>query len=200
MWKTYSKDLAMIWLSIDAKSTPLSTTIKLDKDDKGKKVDIKTYRGMIGSLLYLTSRRPDIMFSVCLCARFQSCPKESHLLAVKWIFWYLIGTINLGLWYSKGTHINLTCYSDDDFARYKVDRKSSSGTCHFLDHLLVSWFSKKKNLVALSTTEVEYIDASSCCAQIIWMKQSLRDYGINLDQIPILCDNTSAINLSKNPI
>ncbi|KAH9770963.1 hypothetical protein KPL71_012543 [Citrus sinensis] len=102
------------------KSTPMSTTIKLDKDEKGKEVDIKTYRGMIGSLLYLTASRPDIMFSVCLCARFQSCPKESHMLAVKRIFRYLIGTINLGLWYPRGTHIDLTCYSDADFAGYKL--------------------------------------------------------------------------------
>ncbi|KAH9658405.1 hypothetical protein KPL70_023484 [Citrus sinensis] len=142
-----------------AKSTPMSTTIKLDKDEKGKEVDIKTYRGMIGSLLYLTANRPDIMFSVCLCARFQSCPKESHMLAVKRIFRYLIGTINLGLWYPRGTHIDLTCYSDADFAGYKVDRKSTSGTCHFLGHSLVSWFSKKQNSVALSTTEAEYIAA-----------------------------------------
>ncbi|KAK9217771.1 hypothetical protein WN943_006399 [Citrus x changshan-huyou] len=183
-----------------AKSTPMSTTIKLDKDEKGKEVDIKTYRGMMESLLYLTANRPDIMFSVCLCARFQSCPKESHMLAVKRIFRYLIGTINLGLWYPRGTHIDLTCYSDADFAGYKVDRKSTSGTCHFLGHSLVSWFSKKQNSVALSTTEAEYIAAGSCCAQILWMKQTLRDYGIKLDQIPILCDNTSAINLSKNPI
>ncbi|KAH9768815.1 Integrase catalytic domain-containing protein [Citrus sinensis] len=107
-----------------AKSTPMSTTIKLDKDEKGKEVDIKTYRGMIGSLLYLTASRPDIMFSVCLCARFQSCPKESHMLAVKRIFRYLIGTINLGLWYPRGTHIDLTCYSDADFAGYKQNRKA----------------------------------------------------------------------------
>ncbi|KAH9697591.1 Integrase catalytic domain-containing protein [Citrus sinensis] len=103
-----------------AKSTPMSTTIKLDKDEKGKEVDIKTYRGMIGSLLYLTASRHDIMFSVCLCARFQSCPKESHMLFVKRIFRYLIGTINLGLWYPRGTHIDLTCYSDADFAGYKI--------------------------------------------------------------------------------
>ncbi|KAH9697694.1 Integrase catalytic domain-containing protein [Citrus sinensis] len=109
-----------------AKSTPMSTTIKLDKYEKGKEVDIKTYRGMIGSLLYLTASRPDIMFIVCLCARFQSCPKESHMLAVKRIFRYLIGTINLGIWYPRGTHIDLTCYSDADFAGYKVDRKSTS--------------------------------------------------------------------------
>ena len=145
----------------------MSTTIKLDKDEKCKEVDIKTYRGIIGSLLYLTASRPDIMFSVCLCARFQSCPKESHMLAVKRIFRYLIGTINLDLWYPRGTHIDLTCYSDADFAGYKVDRKSTSGTCHFLGHSLVSWFSKKQNSVALSTTEAEYIAVGSCCAQIL---------------------------------
>ena len=95
---------------------------------------------MIESSLYLIASRLDIMFSVCLCARFQSCPKESHMLAVKRIFRYLIDTINLSLWYPRGTHINLTCYSDADFAEYKVDRKSTSGTCHFLGHSLVSWF------------------------------------------------------------
>ncbi|KAH9725866.1 hypothetical protein KPL70_008032 [Citrus sinensis] len=167
------------------KNTPMSTTTKLDKDEKGKEVDIKMYRGMIGSLLYLTASRPDIMFSVCLCARFQSCPKESHLLAVKRIFLYLSGTIDIGLWYPRGTHIDLTCFSDADFAGYKVDRKSTSGTCYILGHSLVSWFSKKQNSVELSTTEAEYIAAGSCCAQALWMKQTLRDYGINLEQIRI---------------
>ncbi|KAH9750874.1 hypothetical protein KPL71_014049 [Citrus sinensis] len=124
----YVKDLLKRFGIDDSKTknTPMSTTTKLDKDEKGKEVDIKMYRGMIGSLLYLTASRPDIMFSVCLCARFQSCPKESHLLAVKRIFRYLSGTIDIGLWYPRGTHIDLTCYSDSDFAGYKVDRKSTS--------------------------------------------------------------------------
>ncbi|KAH9668399.1 hypothetical protein KPL70_021401 [Citrus sinensis] len=124
----YVKDLLKRFGIDDSKTknTPMSTTTKLDKDEKGKEVDIKMYRGMIGSLLYLTASRPDIMFSVCLCARFQSCPKESHLLAVKRIFRYLSGTIDIGLWYPRGTHIDLTCYSDADFAGYKVDRKSTS--------------------------------------------------------------------------
>ncbi|KAH9704455.1 Integrase catalytic domain-containing protein [Citrus sinensis] len=153
-----------------AKSTLMSTTIKLDMDEKGKKVDIKTYRGMIRSLLYLTASRPDIMFSVCLCARFQSYPKESHMLAVKRICRYLIGTINLGLWYPRGTHIELTCYSDADFAGNKVDRKSTSGTCHFLGHSLVFWFSKKQNSVVLSTTETEYIAAGFEWKNGTWVK------------------------------
>ena len=122
---------------------------------------------MIGSLLYLTASRPDIMYSVCLCARFQACPKESHLNAVKRIFRYLKGTIDIGLWYPKCDNFELICYSDADFGGCKIDRKSTSGTCHFLGHSLVSWHSKKQNSVALSTAEAEYIAAGLGCAQVI---------------------------------
>ena len=140
---------------------------------KGKKVEVKTYQDMIESLLYLTTSRPDIIFSVCLCARFQSYAKESYLFMVKRIFCYLSGTIVLSLWYPRGTYIDLTSYSDANFTGYKVDRKSTSGTSHFLRHSLVSWFSKKQNSIALSTTKAEYIANSSCCAQALWMKQTL---------------------------
>ncbi|KAL5569300.1 hypothetical protein UlMin_025875 [Ulmus minor] len=183
-----------------AASTPMSPTIKLDKDENGKSVDITKYRGMIGALLYLTSSRPDIMFSVCLCARFQSNPKESHLSAVKRIFKYLYGTKDLGLWYPKGAYLELISYSDADFGGCKIDRKSTSGTCHLLGSSLVSWGSKKQNSVALSTAEAEYVSAASCCAQTLWMKQTLQDFGLNFGCTSILCDNTSAICLSKNPI
>ncbi|XP_042983357.1 uncharacterized protein LOC122312768, partial [Carya illinoinensis] len=180
--------------------TPMSPSTKLDKDESGKPVDSKIYRGMIGSLLYLTASRPDIMFSVCLCARFQSSPKESHLIAVKRILRYLSGTINLGLWYPKYTSFDLISYTDADYAGCKIDRKSTSGACHFLGHALVSWFSKKQNSVALSTAEAEYVAAGSCCAQVLYMKQQLEDFKLMYNHIPIKCDNTSAINLSKNPI
>ena len=86
------------------------------------------------------------------------------------------------------------------FCWIKTDRKSTSGTCQFIGSALVSWNNKKQNSVALSTAEAEYISAGSCCAQILWMKQQLSDYGIVLDHIPIKCDNTSAINISKNPV
>ena len=181
-------------------ATPMSTSCYLDKDEKGKPVDLSKYRGMIGSLLYLTASRPDIMFSVCMCARYQANPKESHLTAVKRIMRYLVGTQNVGLWYPKGTTCSLIGYSDSDFAGCKLDRKSTSGTCHLLGSALVSWHSKKQVSVALSTAEAEYVAAGSCCAQILWMKQQLLDYGVALDCIPIRCDNTSAINLTKNPI
>ncbi|XP_050217613.1 secreted RxLR effector protein 161-like [Mercurialis annua] len=178
----------------------MSTTTKLDKDESGKCIDITMYRGMIGSLLYLTASRPDIMFSVCLCARFQACPKESHLHAVKHIFKYLHGTLNLGFWYPRNVDPSLLGYSDADYAGCLLDRKSTSKTCQFLGNSLISWSSKKQVSVALSTAEAEYVAAGCCCAQILWIKQQLLDYGVTLSHIPIKCDNTSAINLSKNPI
>ena len=135
-----------------------------------------------------------------MCARFQSNPKQSHLSVVKRIIRYFLGTINIGLWYHRNSICNLIGYSDSDFAGSKTDRKSTSGTCHFIGSTLVSWHSKKQNNVALSTAEVEYIFVGSCYAQILWMKLQLYDYGILLDHIPIRCDNTSAINLSKNPV
>lgn len=139
--------------------TPMSTTLKLDEDEHRAKVDITRYRGMIGSLVYLIASRPDIMFSVCLYTRFQSCLKESHLSEVKRIFCYLLRTINLGF--------------DADFVGCKIDRKSTSNTCDFRGSPLVSWSSKKQNSIALSTIEAEYIAASSCYAQELWIKQTL---------------------------
>ncbi|GMI75421.1 hypothetical protein HRI_001211400 [Hibiscus trionum] len=181
-------------------ATPMSSSTKLDKDEGGKCVDSKLYRSMIGSLLYLTASRPDILFSVCLCARFQASPRESHLIAVKRIFRYLRDTPCLGLWYPRVSTFNLHAYSDADYGGCKIDRKSTSGTCQFLGSMLISWFSKKQNSVALSTTEAEYISLGSCCAQVLWMKQQLLDYGVKIETIPLKCDNTSAICLTKNPI
>ena len=180
--------------------TLMATATKLDQDDSGKGIDITGYRGMIGSLLYLTASRPDIMFATCLCARFQANPKESHLIAVKRIFKYLKGTPNLRIWYPKGTGFELIGYTDSDFAGCRIDRKSTSGSCQFLGRRLVSWYSKKQHSVSTSTAEAEYIAAGSCCAQILWIRNQLRDYGLVLNKIPIFCDNTSAIAISNNPV
>ena len=119
-------------------STPMASTTKLDKDKGGKPFDQKIYRCMIGYLLYLTASRPNILFSVCLCARYQSCPTKIHSIVVKRIFRYLKDTPNLGLWYPKGTSFDLIGYSDADFAGCKLDRKSTSGTCQFIENILVS--------------------------------------------------------------
>ena len=147
--------------------TPMHPTCCLAKDEVSKKVDQKIYRGMIGSLLYLTATRPDIQFSVCLCARFQSDPRESHLTAVKRILRYLKGTTNVGLCYRKAEKFNLVGFCDADFAGDRVERKSTSGSCQFLGGNLISWYSKKQPTIALSTTEAEYISAAGCSTQML---------------------------------
>jgi len=172
----------------------------MDANVAGKGVDQTKYRGLIGSLLYLTTSRLNIMFVVCLCARFQANPKESHLKAAKRILKYPKGTTNVGLWYPSHSPIHLIGYSDYDFVGCKLDRKSTGGTCHLLGSSLISWHNKKQACVALFIAEAEYIAARSCCAQILWLKQQLEDFGLKISMVPLLCDNTSAINLTKNHI
>jgi hypothetical protein len=147
--------------------TSMGTNGHLDLDLGGTSVDQKVYRFMIGSLLYFCASRSDIMLSVCMCARFQVVPKDCHLRTVKRIIRYLVLAPNLGLWYLKGSRFELLGYSDVYYDRCKVDRKTTSGTCQFLGRSLVSWSSKKQNSVALSTAEVEYVTADSCCAQLL---------------------------------
>ncbi|GKA84895.1 hypothetical protein Tco_0806549 [Tanacetum coccineum] len=125
-------------------------------------------------------------------------PKTSYLEAVKRIFRYIKGTMDLGLWYPKGSGIETLVYADSDHVGDYVDRKSTSGVCTFMGCCLTSWFSKKQTALAISTTEAEYVSAGKACQQAIWMKQALVDYGIRLDDIPIMCDNKGAIDLSKN--
>ena len=117
---------------VKSSKTLMSTTTKLNKDENGKPVDEKRFRDMIGSLLYLTASRPDIMFATCLCARFQSSPKESHLNAIKNFFKYLDESLHLGLWYPRNSSFDLISYSDADFVGSLLDRKSTFETCQVL--------------------------------------------------------------------
>ncbi|KAJ9705776.1 hypothetical protein PVL29_003735 [Vitis rotundifolia] len=180
--------------------TPMPTNLKLSKDESGKWVEETLYRSMIGSLLYLTASRPDITFSVGVCARYQACPKESHLIALKCIIRYIAGTLELGLWYPFDTHSDVACYTDADWVGNVDDRKSTSGGCFYIGNCLVAWMTKKQNFVSLSTVEAEYIAAGSCCSQLLWIKQMLKEYGIDQGTMVVFCDNTSAINISKNPV
>ena len=125
-------------------STPMASALSIDKDKSGIEVDGKRYRGIIGSLLYLTKSRPDIIFSVCKCDRYQAFPKESHLKIVKMVFRYISGTTNFGLWYPRGSSCCLVGFPNSNFAGCKLDRKSTSGTCHLFGNSLILWHSKKK--------------------------------------------------------
>ncbi|GJV88559.1 retrovirus-related pol polyprotein from transposon TNT 1-94 [Tanacetum coccineum] len=179
----------------DYVDTPMIENKKLDEDLQGKPVNATLYRGMIGSLMYLTSSRPNLNYVFCLCARYQAKPTEKHLQAVKRIFRYLNKTINMGLWYSKDTDMSLIAYADADHAGCQDTRHSTSGSDQFLGEKLVRWSLKKKKSNAISSTEAEYIALSGCCPQILWMRSQLTDYGFKFNKIPLYCDNKSAIAL-----
>ncbi|GJT51897.1 putative ribonuclease H-like domain-containing protein [Tanacetum coccineum] len=161
-------------------STPMETQKPLLKDEDSEEVDVHLYRSMIGSLMHLTSLRPDIMFAVCACARYQVNPKVLHFHVVKRIFRYLKGQPKLGLWYPKDYPFDLVAYIDSDYARASLHRKSTIGGCQFLRCRLISWQCKKQTVVANFTIEAEYVAGSSCCGQVLWIQNQLLDYGRDL--------------------
>ncbi|GJT26420.1 putative ribonuclease H-like domain-containing protein [Tanacetum coccineum] len=185
--------------SVKTASTPIETQKPLVKDEEASDVDVHLYRSMIGSLMYVTASRPDIMFAVCACSRFQVTPKTSHLSAVKRIFRYLKGKPKLGLWYPRVSSFDLESYSDSDYARANLDRKSTTGGCQFLGRRLITWQCKKQTIVATSTTEAEYVAAASCCGQVLWIQNQMLDYGFNFMNTKIYIDNESTICIVKNP-
>lgn len=180
--------------------TLMAMTTVLDADQDGEAVDQKDYRSMIGSPLLLTATRPGIHFAICLCAHFQASLRTSHCQTVKRIMRYLCYTLDFGLWYSASSILTLRGYSDADFAACRLDRKSISGTCQFLGSSLVSWSSRMQSSVAQSTTEAEYIAATSCCSQLLWIMSTLRDLNLQYSHVPLMCDSTSAISVAKNPV
>jgi hypothetical protein len=184
-------------------STPMSTPMvigcKLTKDDDSPDVYQSSYRSMIGRLLYIKTSHPDIMHVVGMVGRYQSAPKQSHLIAIKRIFKYLKGTMNYGLWYPRNQNFKLSVYSNVDWANCVDERKRTSGGPFFLADSLVAWLSKKKCSISLSNTEAEYIEAATFYTQVLWMFQTLADLEVKYTAlIPIHCDNTSAISVSKN--
>ncbi|GJT79134.1 retrovirus-related pol polyprotein from transposon TNT 1-94 [Tanacetum coccineum] len=197
----YIKEMLKKFSLEDSKptKTPMSTEIKITKDDEADSVDSSKYRGMIGSLLYLTASRPDIMFNVCLCARFQENPKTTHLEAVKRIFRYIRGTSHLGLWYPKGTGVETVVYVDSDHAGDYVDRKSTSGICTFIgcyfDHLgsleTLPYYSHDRSELrspreGMSTSTMDETSSH----RLRYTPRRRSDF----------CDNKGVIDLSKNPV
>nr|GFA83552.1 putative ribonuclease H-like domain-containing protein [Tanacetum cinerariifolium] len=170
--------------SCDHVGTLMEIKDKLDLDQNGTPVDATKYRSMIGALMYLTSSRPDIVHATYLCARYQAKPTEKHLNEVKRIFRYLRETVN----------------TDADYAGCKDTFKSTSGGAQLLREKLVSWSLKKKDCTMLSTVEAKYVSLSACCAQVLWMRTQLTDYGFHFNKIPIYYDLKSSIAISYNPV
>ena len=181
-------------------TTPFEAPKPKTKNEPDEAVNVHLYRSMIGSLMYLTASRPDIMFAVSACSRHQVTPLVSHLNAVKKIFKYLKGQPKLGLWYPKESPLVLEAYSDSDYAGVNLDRKSTTGGCQFLGRRLISWQCKKQTVVATSSTEAEYVAAASCCGQVLWIQNQLLDYGYNFMNTNIYIDNQSTICIVKNPV
>ncbi|GJS18780.1 putative reverse transcriptase domain-containing protein [Tanacetum coccineum] len=162
------------FLGLQTASTPIKTQKPLVKDEEASDVDVHLYRSMIGSLMYLTASRPDIM--------------------------YLKGKPKLGLWYPRVSSFDLEAYSDSDYAGANLDRKSTTGGCQFLGRRLISWQCKKQTIVATSTTEAEYVAAANCCGQVLWIQNQMLDYGFNFMNTKIYIDNESTICIVKNPV
>ncbi|GJZ30854.1 putative ribonuclease H-like domain-containing protein [Tanacetum coccineum] len=181
-------------------TTPYEAPKPKSKNEPDSPVNVHLYRSMIGSLMYLTASRPDIMFAVSACSRNQVTPTTSNLEAVKKIFKYLKGQPKLGLWYPRESPFVLEAYSDSDYAGANKDRKSTTGGCQFLGRRLISWQCKKQTIVATSSTEAEYVAAANCCGQVLWIQNQLLDYGYNFMNTKIFIDNQSTICIVKNPV
>ncbi|GJV61283.1 putative ribonuclease H-like domain-containing protein [Tanacetum coccineum] len=179
-------------------STPIETNKALLKYEEAEDVDVHLYRSMIRSLMYLTASRPDKMFAVCVCARFQVTPKTSHLHIMKKIFRYLKGHLKLGLWYPRDSPFDLEDFFDSNYAGVSLDRLSTTKGCQFLGRRLISWQCKKHTIVANFTTEVEYVAAANCYRQVLWIQNQLLDYRYNFMNTKIFINNESTICIVKN--
>nr|GEW67970.1 putative ribonuclease H-like domain-containing protein [Tanacetum cinerariifolium] len=155
--------------SVRTATTPYEALKPKSKNESDSPVNVHLYRSVIGSLMYLTASRPDIMFAVSACSRNQVTPTTSNLEARKKIFKYLKGQPKLDLWYPRESPLVLEAYSDSDYARENKDRKSTTGGCQFLGRRLISWKCKKQTIVATSSTEAEYVAAANCCGQVLWI-------------------------------
>jgi len=177
-------------------NSPIVPGSKLSKDTDGVAVDESFYKQIIGSLMYLTSTHPDLVYSVSLISRYMARPTDLHL-----ILRYLKGTFDYGITYKKRSSNDLIAYTDSDYAGDLNDRKSTSSYIFLLSSGAVSWLSKKQPIVTLSTTEAEFVAAAECASQVVWMRRVLNQLGhVQKKSTIVICDNSSTIKLSKNPV
>ncbi|CAJ2650469.1 unnamed protein product [Trifolium pratense] len=181
--------------------SPIVPGNRLMKDENGKTVDATVYRQLTGSLMYLLATRPDLAFSVCLIAIYMERPTKLNLAAAKRVLRYIQDTLNFGILYTRSNDCELKGWTDSDYAGDIDDRKSTSGYVYMYGNGAISWSSKKQAIITLSTTEVEYVAAASCACQGVWLRRILEQLKqTHMTGTTILCDNTSSIKLSKNPV
>ena len=181
--------------------TAVEFGLKLNKAGRGAKVDNTLYKQIVGNFMYLTATRPDIMYGVSLISRYMESLAEIHLLAAKRILRYLQGTKDFGLFYKKGEKSDLIGFVDSDYAGDQDNRKSTSGYVFVLGTGAISWSSRKQKILTLSTTEAEFVAATACACQAIWLRKILEELRFKQKGATIIfCDNNSAIKLSKNPV
>ncbi|GJX56341.1 hypothetical protein Tco_0286238 [Tanacetum coccineum] len=178
----------------------MAITTNLDADLSGTPVDKTKNRSMIRVLIYLTSSRSDLVQAVCYCSRYQAKPTEKHLKEVKRIFRYSKKTIHMGLWYPKDSGFELAVFSNACHAGCLDIRKITYGGIQFLGDKLVGWSSKKQDCTVMSIAEAEYVALSVNCAQVLWMRTQLKDYGFDYNKIPLYCDSQTAIAILCKPV
>ena len=187
-------------MECNAVVNPIVPGCRLNQEE-GDPVDETMFKQLVGSLMYITTTRPDIQFVVSFISRFMAKPTEMHLAAAKRVMRYIQGTLDYGIWYKKCGKGKMEIYTDSDFAGDLSDRKSTSGNVILWDGAAVSWSSKKQSIVALSSTEAEYVAAATCACQVIWTREILEELREHqVESSVIKCDNTSAIQLSRNPV
>nr|XP_043615994.1 secreted RxLR effector protein 161-like [Erigeron canadensis] len=182
-------------------NNPIVPGTILTKFGVGEEVDSTTYKRLIGSLMYLTVTRPDVMYVVSLLSRFIANPRKEHMMAAKRVLRYLKGTYNYGLIYERHSVNKLAAYTNNDYARDVEDQRCTSGYICMFSKAAICWSSCKQEIVTLSSTEAEYVVATSCACHCVWLKGLLEDLGEKISgPLEVLCDNSSSIKLSKNPV
>lgn len=182
-------------------STPIEPNLKLDEAEEDAMVDREMYQRLVGRLIYLSHTRPDIAYAVSVISSFMHNPKEVHLHAVYRVLQYLKGTPGRGILFKRNGGLALEAYTDADYAGSVVDRKSTSGYCTFLGGNLVTWRSKKQNVVAWSSAEAEYRAMAQGVCELLWLKIVLEDLRVKWDgPMKLYCDNKSAISIAHNPV
>lgn len=200
--KKYTKEVLErfnMWNCNSVKNPMVPGTIITKEGSRG--VNATLYKQLVGCLMYLTVTRPDLMFVVCLIARFMADPREEHMMAGKRVLRYLKGTMEYGVFYGRSSTMELLGYTDSDYARDTDDRKSTSGYVFMVNGAAICWSSRKQDIVTLSSTEAEYVAATSAACHCVWLRGMLQELNaVSRECVDIMCDNNSAIKLSRNPV